>query len=56
MDERFGKYTYGGTFDDNILIAGRTGCDKTTFIHKLAQNKMFGENIVNVFLGFKDLS
>ena len=49
MDKRFGKYTYDGTFDGNIFIAGRTGCGKTTFIQKLAQNKMFGENIVNVF-------
>ena len=49
MDKRFGKYTYDGTFDGNIFIVGRTGCGKTTFIQKLAQNKMFGENIVNVF-------
>ena len=49
MEERFGKYTYDGTFDGNILIVGRTGCGKTTFIQKLAQNKRFGENIINVF-------
>ena len=49
MVEIFGKYIYDGTFDGNILIVGRTGCGKTTFIQKLAQNKMFGNNIVNVF-------
>ena len=49
MDEIFGKYTYDGTFDGNILIVGRKGCGKTTFIQKLAQNKTFGNNIVNVF-------
>ena len=49
MDERFERYTYDGTFDGNILIVGRTGCGKTTFIQKLAQNKMFADNIVNVF-------
>ena len=49
MDERFEIYTNDGTFDGNILIVGRTGCGKTTFIQKLAQNKMFADNIVNVF-------
>ena len=49
MDERFVKYTYDGTFDGNILIVGRTECGKTTFIQKLAQNKMFGKDIINVF-------
>ena len=32
-----------------MLIVGRTGCGKTIFIQKLAQNKMFGNDIVNVF-------
>ena len=32
-----------------MLIVGRTGCGKTTFIQKLGQNKMFGNNIVEVF-------
>ena len=45
MDE----YTYDGKFEGNVLIVGRTGCGKTTFIQKLAQNKMFGNDIVNVF-------
>ena len=43
------EYTYDGKFEGNVLIVGRTGCGKTTFIQKLAQNKMFGNDIVNVF-------
>ena len=42
-------YTYDGMFEGNLLIVGRTGCGKTTFIQKLARNKMFGNDIVNVF-------
>ena len=36
------NYAYDGKFEGNILIAGQTGCGKTTFIQKLAKNKMFG--------------
>ena len=49
MEEKFGDYTYDGKFEGNVLIVGRTGCGKTTFIQKLRQNKMFGNNIVEVF-------
>ena len=49
MEEKFGQYTYDGKFEENVLIVGRTGCGKTTFIQKLTQNKMFGNDIVNVF-------
>ena len=49
MEEKFGQYTYDGKFEGNVLIVGRTGCGKTTFIQKLVQNKMFGNDIVNVF-------
>ena len=49
MEQRLDKYTYDGKFEGNVLIVGRTGCGKTTFIQKLAQNKMFGNDIVNVF-------
>ena len=34
---------YNGKFNGNILLAGRTGCGKTTFLEKLAINKFFGE-------------
>ena len=30
MDEI--TYTYDGKFEGNILIVGRTGCGKTTFV------------------------
>ena len=36
------NYTYGGKFWRNILIVGRTGCGKTTFMQKLAVNNFFG--------------
>ena len=41
MDEI--KYTYDGKFEGNILILGRTGCGKTTFVQNLGKNKMFGD-------------
>ena len=36
---------YNGQFNGNILLVGRTGCGKTTFLEKLAINKFFGEII-----------
>ena len=36
------EYTYDEKFEDNIPIIGQTACRKTTFIQKLAKNKMFG--------------
>ena len=49
MDERFSNYSYDGQFDGNIMIVGRTGCRKTTFIQNLGRNKMFGRDIHTVF-------
>ena len=37
------KYTYDGKFEGNILIVGRTGCGKTTFVQNLGKNKLFGD-------------
>ena len=37
------KYTYDGKFEGNILIVGRTGCGKTTFVQNLGRNKLFGD-------------
>ena len=34
---------YNGQFSGNILVVGRTGCGKTTFLEKLALNKFFGD-------------
>ena len=36
---------YNGQFNGNILLVGRTGCGKTTFLEKLAINKFFGDII-----------
>ena len=43
------EYTYNGQFNGNILVVGRTGCGKTTFIQKLCRNKLFGREISDVF-------
>ena len=37
MDEI--KYTFDGKFKGNILIVGRTGCGKTTFVQNLGKNE-----------------
>ena len=37
------NYSYHAKFDRNILIVGRAGCRKTTFVLNLRKNKMFGE-------------
>ena len=34
---------YDGKFNENILIVGQTGCNKTTFTQNLAKNKMFAK-------------
>ena len=33
---------YDGQFYGNVLVVGRTGCDKTTFLQKLGLNNFFG--------------
>ena len=35
-------YFYDSKFEENILIVGQRGYRKTTFVQKLAKNKMFG--------------
>ena len=50
MEEQYQEdYTYDGTFEANILVVGRTGCGKTTFIQNLGRNKLFGADLVEVF-------
>ena len=34
---------YDGQFCGNILVVGRTGCGKTTFLEKLGLNNSFGD-------------
>ena len=41
MDEI--KYAYDGKIGSNILIVGRTGCGKTTFVQNLGKNKLVGD-------------
>ena len=41
MDEI--EYSYDGKFEGNILVVGRTGCGKTTFVQNLGKNNLFGE-------------
>ena len=43
------EYTYNGEFIGNILVLGRNGCGKTTFIQKLGANNLFGSGITDVF-------
>ena len=37
------NYIYNGKFKGSILIVGRTGCGKTTFVQNLGKNKLFGD-------------
>lgn len=37
------KYMYNAKFEGNIVVAGRTGCGKTTFVQNLGKNEMFGD-------------
>ena len=37
------NYTYSGKFNGNVLIVGRTECEKTTFMQKLALHYFFGK-------------
>ena len=37
------EYTFDGKFEGNILIVGRTGCRKTTFVQNLGKNELFGD-------------
>ena len=41
MDEI--KYTFDRKFEGNILIVGRTGCAKTTFVQNLGKSELFGD-------------
>ena len=36
---------YNRKFYDNVLVVGRTGCGKTTFLEKLGLNNFFGDII-----------
>ena len=42
------KFEYDGTFSDNILVVGQTGCGKTSFVQSLGKNKIFGDGLIGV--------
>ena len=46
---------YNGQFSDNILVVGRTGCGKTTFLEKLRLNKFFGDIIKTEWISGIDI-
>ena len=37
------NYSYDAKFEENILVLGRAGYRKTTFVQNLEKNKMFGK-------------
>ena len=43
MDNDEVNYTYDAKFEGNILVVGRTGSGKTTFVQNLWKNKLFGD-------------
>ena len=42
------NFQYDGTFFDNILVVGQTGCRKTSFAQSLSKNKIFGDGLISV--------
>ena len=46
---------YDGQFYGNILVAGRTGCGKTTFLKKLGLNNFFGNLIKTEWISGIDI-
>ena len=46
---------YNGQFSGNILLVGRTGCGKTTFLEKLGLNKFFGDIIETEWISGIDI-
>ena len=39
---------YDGQFYGTILVVGRTGCGKTTFLEKLGLNNFFGKVVKRI--------
>ena len=46
---------YDGQFRSNILVVGRTGCGRTTFLEKLGLNNFFGNIIKTVWISGIDV-
>ena len=39
------NFRYDGTFSDNILVLGQTGCGKTSFVQSLGKYKIFSSDL-----------
>ena len=37
------KYLYDCKIETNILVIGKTGCQKTSFVQKMPLNNLFGD-------------
>ena len=46
---------YNGQFSGNILVVGRTGCGKTTFLEKLGLNNFFGKLVKTEWISGIDI-
>ena len=46
---------YNGQFSGNILVVGKTGCGKTTFLEKLGINHFFGNLVKTEWLSGIDI-
>ena len=46
---------YDGQFSGNVLVVGRTGCGKTTFLEKLGLNKFFGDIVKTEWISGIDI-
>ena len=42
------NFQYDGVFSDNVLVAGQTGCQKTSFVQSLGKSKIFGDGLISV--------
>ena len=45
-----------GQFYENVLVVGRTGCGKTTFLEKLGVNNFFGKIIKTEWISGIDIN
>ena len=47
---------YNGQFSGNILLVGKTGCGKTTFLEKLGLNNFFGKLVKTEWISGIDIN
>ena len=47
---------YNGQFTRNILLVGKTGCGKTTFLEKLGLNKFWGKLVKTEWISGIDIN